>query len=386
VSPYPPDFGGHGIQFQRSLPTFAARDVAATILTRRPVEGGVVPADPVPVYRTLAPGNARISKALRIWQFRRHFQRYGANYDLLHAMLSGWDLVANLRSVRRLGIPVIVEMVLLGGDDLVTVQKSRFGAAKLRVLREVDAWVGISKAFLPTLQAVGIPEDRFHLVYTGVDLERHRPRDAAARATLRQTLDIPAEARVVVSVGSVMPRKGMDRVLAAWRKLGPVPGSDLLVIVGPDRLENGLVPAAAKHAADMQRLAKEPELAGTVRFVGRVDNVEEYMAAADVFLFLSRREGLGTVILESLACGLPAIVSPLDGIGRELLVEGQTGFVTPDPDDADAVAHSLESLLDNRELRGSMSEAGRRTAIERFSMQARADALVELYRELHARA
>ena len=42
--------------------------------------------------------------------------------------------------------------------------------------------------------------------------------------------------------------------------------------------------------------------------------------------------------------------------------------------------------LDNRELRGSMSEAGRRTAIERFSMQARADALVELYRELHARA
>ena len=89
----------------------------------------------MPVYRTLAPGNARIAKALRVWQFRRHFQKHGANYDLLHAMLSGWDLIANLRSVRSLGIPVIVEMVLLGGDDLVTVQRSRFGAAKLRVLR-----------------------------------------------------------------------------------------------------------------------------------------------------------------------------------------------------------------------------------------------------------
>jgi glycosyltransferase involved in cell wall biosynthesis len=110
------------------------------------------------------------------------------------------------------------------------------------------------------------------------------------------------------------------------------------------------------------------------------------MAAADVFALLSRREGFGTVTAEAMACGLPCVVSPLDGIAREIVDEGRTGFVVDDPDDPDAVAARLRSLFSDLELRSTLGAAARETACARFSMEVRAERLAGIYRTLAGRA
>src|SRR5262245_30694569 len=199
-------------------------------------------------------------------------------------------------------------MVLLGADDPLTVSHERFGALKMSLLKHVDVWVGISRTFLPKLTQAGIAADRFRLVHTGVDLETYRPRTSDGRRSLRARLGLPPEARIVVSVGSVIRRKGVDRVLDVWSRLSPRAGRDLLVIVGPVSAEDGLRPADRSFAESVRARAEATNLKGTVRWVGQVQNAEDYLGAADLFLFLSRQEGLGTVILESLASGLPCVV------------------------------------------------------------------------------
>jgi glycosyltransferase involved in cell wall biosynthesis len=137
---------------------------------------------------------------------------------------------------------------------------------------------------------------------------------------------------------------------------------------------------------ELEALAGAPALAGTVRFVGRVDDPERWMAASDVFALLSRREGFGTVTAEAMACGLPCVVSPLDGIAREIVDEGRTGFVVDEPDEPDAVAAPLRSLLSDAHRRSTLGAAARESACARFSMDVRAERLAGIYRTLAQRS
>jgi glycosyltransferase involved in cell wall biosynthesis len=253
------------------------------------------------------------------------------------------------------------------------------------MLRPVDAWVGITEAFRPRLRTAGIPAERFHCIYGGVDVERYRPVGPEERVQLRAELGLPADGRVVVSAGAVLPRKGFDRLLRAWHAMRPDPARDRLVIAGPATVAEGVAPRFAGHKAELERFVAEAGLGQSVRIIGRVDDLERWYAASDVFAFLSRREGMGYVIVEAMASGLPCVVSPLDGIGRELLREGLTGTVVEHPDDPEFVAARLRGLLDDPERRRAWGAAGREDALERFSLRSRARTMAELYRELAAR-
>jgi len=386
IAQYPPLFSGHGIQFRRSLPYLRARGIEVTILTNRLPASFGTPSDDGPgiVDRVLAPGPGKLSELRRAAQFRRYFARRRGWFDILHCDLLGWEFLLNAHYLKTLGLPIIVEMLMLGADDPLTISKERFGAFKMSLLKDVDLWVGISRTFLPRLTDAGIPAEMFRLIYTGVDLEAYRPLTAAERRSRRARLGLPAGARIVVSVGSVMRRKGVDRTIQAWARLAPRADRDLLVVVGPDRIAEGIGREDEAFARALQARSEAPDLKGTVRWAGRVQNVEDYLGAADLFLFLSRQEGLGTVILEALACGLPCVVSPLDGIADEIISEGRSGVIMRDPDDAGAVATAVLRLLDQPLARDEMGTFARRTAVERFSFDARADALASTYRSLAA--
>jgi glycosyltransferase involved in cell wall biosynthesis len=382
---YPPDFTGWGIQVERLLPHLEARGVEPRVVTRVPAPGvsGTDAADDR-VLRILPERPGALGRLAAARRLRAHWR--AERPDVLHAALADWELYANLPWLARRGLPVLFEMVLLGADDPVTIARQRLGGLKRRALRHVGAWVGITDAFRARVVQAGFAEERFHCVYPGVDAERYRPPAEAERAALRRSLDIPEDARVLVSVGSLMPRKGMDRLLAAWARLAPRSGKDLLLVVGPTCEAEGLRPRFLEHAAGLRARAEAAPLRGTVRFPGRVADGERWLAAADAFAFLSRQEGFGIVIAEAMACGLPCVVSPMDGIGAEIVDEGETGYVVERPDDAEAVARRLAALLGDAALRAALGVRARRVAVERFSMQARADRLVALYRELVGRA
>jgi glycosyltransferase involved in cell wall biosynthesis len=371
---YPPEFGGHGIQLERSLPYLEREGVEVTILTQQ------LPSATDPrVQRLLPRGSSVQAIGRRIVEMRRFLRR--GRFDVLHSAIQGWEFLLNLPHARRVGLPVAYEMVILGGDDPPAIARSRGGRIKLRLMRNVGAWLALSRVFRPSVLTAGIPGDRFRVAPGGVETDRYRPRNREERTALRKRLGLSADARIVISVGVVVRRKGMDRVVAAWKQLRPQVGRDLLLIVGPDSPQDRAEP---ELVAELRRAGESSELAGTLALTGRIDNVEEYLGASDLFVFLSRREGMGYVIPEAMACGLPCVVSPLDGIAEELVEEGRTGFIARAPDDSEQVAEILRPLLEDAELRRSLGVSARRVVEERFSMEARARTLRGVYDALVA--
>jgi len=383
---YPPDFGGYGVTLSTMLPHLIDRGIAPLVLARAGVEPGPVDRsrDLPFVHRVLRPGRSKLAETIRLLQIRSFLMRHGGDIDLVHTVVLGWELFLLMPLLRRLGKPVIVEMVLLDSDDPLTLSRERLGRLKLHSLRDVAAWIGLSDAFRKPYLEAGLPPDRFHVLHNPVDAALFRRREGPDRTRLRRELGIPEQAKVAISIGGMLERKGMDRVLRAWRAAAPRPGSDLLLLVGPATVAEGLPPEHRPFVDELKRMAGEPDLRGTVRFEGKNDRIQDYLGLADLFVFLSRKEGFGTVIIEAMASALPVLVSPLDGIAREILDDGRTGFIEVTPDDAAAVGRRVRAILDDASLRARIGSAARDEAARRFSFARRVDRLLAIYEDVVA--
>jgi phosphatidylinositol alpha-1,6-mannosyltransferase len=208
------------------------------------------------------------------------------------------------------------------------------------------------------------------VVPPGVDVERFHPLDQAGREAARLSFGLPLDAEVIVSISRLVPRKGFDVAIRAAAALRPTRPDLLLVVAGGGRDDSRL-----------RRLATE--LDAPVRFLGRVSNesLPQLYACADLYAMLCRnrwggleQEGFGIVFVEAAACGVPQIAGASGG-AAEAVAHGETGLVIDRPDDVDAVAAAMRSLLDDPARRAAMAEAGRRRAIAEFSYDVLAERL-----------
>jgi phosphatidylinositol alpha-1,6-mannosyltransferase len=195
----------------------------------------------------------------------------------------------------------------------------------------------------------------------GVDLERFRPLSDEERAKARAVWGLPSAGPLVVSISRLVPRKGMDVLIAAAAALEPsFPG--LTVVI-------------AGHGRDGDRLRDLVRSTGApVRFLGRVDDddLPRLYGAADVFAMACRnrwldleQEGFGIVFLEAAAAGV-AQVAGRSGGADEAVLDGETGLVVADPNDPGAVAHALRLLLGDDDRRRQMGRAARVRVEESF--------------------
>jgi len=205
----------------------------------------------------------------------------------------------------------------------------------------------------------------------GVDMARFRP-DAAARARVRRSHGIPADALVFLYLGRINRDKGLLDLAHAFAEVGGAYPDAHLLLVGPD--EDNLRAALANAAA---------ACAGRLHYADVTDRPQDYFAAADVFCLPSYREGFGTTILEAAAAGVPAIGSRIYGI-TDAIVEGETGLLF-EAGNARQLAQSLRTLGGDASLRRRMGEKARERAVRDFSSAVVTFALLELYGQLLAR-
>jgi phosphatidyl-myo-inositol dimannoside synthase len=198
----------------------------------------------------------------------------------------------------------------------------------------------------------------------GVDSARFVPLAPIERASARARLGLPASGPLVLSVSRLVPRKGMDALIRAAATLaarGRHP--DLHVVIagqGRDR----------RRLEHLIRRSRAP-----VRLQGRVANVDlpDLFACADVFALCCRsrwagleQEGFGIVFLEAAAAGVPSVAGDSGG-SAEAVVDGETGFVLPDPSDVEAVADAIERLICDPGLASRQGQAARHRAEVEFS-------------------
>lgn len=279
------------------------------------------------------------------------------DFDLIDAHYFYPDGVAAILLGREMGKPVVITA---RGSDLSLFP--RYALPRRQIVwaaRRAAGLVTVCQALKMALVDLGIPPQSVRVLRNGVDLTLFHPGD---REEARRRLAVSP--RTLVSVGLLIPRKGHDVVIRALARLPDV--SLLIVGEGPER------PA-------LERLVRQMDLSGRVRFLGRVPHAELPMVyrAADALVLASSREGWANVLLEAMACGTPVVASPVWG-NVEVVAAPAAGLIaagrTPE-----AIGWAIERLLAQPPRR-----ADTRAYAEAFSWEATTIGQQELFREILA--
>ena len=212
------------------------------------------------------------------------------------------------------------------------------------------------------------------IVPPGVDTDRFRPMAPEAIRAARARYGLDGQP-LIVGVSRLVPRKGFDQVIGAADQLvGRLPGLQV-AIAGGGRDEGRLATLAERSAARVQLLGRVGD-----------DDLADVFGMGDVFAMPCRnrwggleQEGFGIVFVEAAAAGVPQIAGRSGG-SHEAVDDGVTGVVVDRPDDAGAVAAGLARVLQDPQLRLSMSIAGRQRAQNEFSYDTLAARLGEALR------
>ena len=246
--------------------------------------------------------------------------------------------------------------VILHGAEVTVPRRIPVVSAALRSVLSGAVHV-IAAGNYPAAEAVrsaGPATPPVTVVPPGVDCERFRPLTADERARARVELGLPADGLLITSVSRLVPRKGMDVLIAATARLARDRPDLHLAIAGTGRDRDRLQRLADRHRAPVTFLGKVP-----------LDRLPAVYGCGDVFAMLCRnrwggleQEGFGVVFVEAAACGVPQVAGDSGG-ASDAVVDGETGLVVHNPTEPAAVATALAGLLDDDARRARLGAAAR---------------------------
>lgn len=283
-------------------------------------------------------------------------------FDLVDAQFFYPDGPAAAWIARQLGLPYAIKA---RGSDI-----TFWGAKTYAREQMLDAAAGargllaVSRALKEDMVALGMPESRIAVHYTGLDRNRFRPlAHSGLRTKLGASLGVPLgeKENIVATVGALIARKGQDLVIGA---VASIPGTRLL-LVGKGADEKYL-----------RGLARDLRVEDRVHFLGSLDHdtLPVVLSAADAMALPSKKEGLANAWVEALACGTPIVISDAGG-ARELVTGPEAGYVVAR--DIEAIAGALRKIFAAPRTRERVAET-----VERFAWPAHAAQLARHYEGL----
>ena len=311
----------------------------------------------------------------------------GITYELIHANFFMSALVA-MEIKALLHIPFIVTFHALGHiRRLHQGEQDKFPPERIDIetmaIQQADYVIAECPQDREDLiEYYNAPPDKIRVIPCGVNPEEMYPID---QRLARMQLKLPQDDVILLQLGRMVPRKGVDTVIQALPKLKYTGTRIRLIIVGgeADVCEQGFNPEIMR----LKQLAKSLGVQAAVTFAGRKgrDELKYYYAAADIFITTPWYEPFGITPLEAMACGTPVIGANVGGI-KYSVKDGKTGLLVP-PQDPAALAQKINELL----LRRPVLEEMGRNAIKRvnalFTWQRVAQLMNKLYEQaIHERA
>jgi glycosyltransferase involved in cell wall biosynthesis len=388
-----PVLGGGEAHIRLLASRLVALGTECLVLTRRGDRAWAVEErlDGVRVLRVPPSGPGRVGKYAMVPSVIGALAKHRRDYDAI--VVRGGRVLAlpGLIAGRALGKAVVLQPEVTGemsgeiytwGTPLhrpwVRGAVGLAASVRNRLLRDADACVAISSQVRAELLAAGISPERIADIPHGVDTTRFRSASAEEQRALRATLGLGIEGPIIVFTGRLLRGKGVDVLIDAFSRLAPRWPKARLVVVGSGDGQSLSIEVEAHRA-----VAENPTLAGRVTFAGRVDNVEDYLRAADIFAFPSLFEAMPLSVIEAAACGLACVASRVGGI-PEVLEDGSSGMLIP-PGDTGALVAALETVLAGGEARRALGARARAAVLGRFDFRASAERYRALFSEVAPR-
>ena len=203
------------------------------------------------------------------------------------------------------------------------------------------------------------------LVYNGVDLKKFAP--SVSGESIRKEYSIDRDEKIVTIIGRLDGLKGHRYFLEAASRVLDGSRKVRFLIVG-----DGMV------REELEVLSRKLDVARSVIFCGQRNDVPEILAASDVVVSASLKEGFGRVIIEAMAMTKPVIATSVGGV-PEIVQDGESGILVQ-PEDCQGLASAMISVIDNAEIALKLAVGGEKRARENFSLEKHIREIEEIYK------
>lgn len=276
-----------------------------------------------------------------LWLYRAIKKKLSAlnsfrGIDVVDAHFGYPEGVGALIAARRLNIPTVVT---LRGFEAEYLEKPLISPQIRKVLRRADGLICVSNFLRELALRHGAQPERIRVIHNAVDRATFLPSD---KSTARRGLGLPEEVPIVVSVGHLVIRKRHHVLIEAFAELVRTSPDATLLIIGGRSFETD-------YPGTLENLVLELGLQESVKFLGNIPakDVARYYHAADIFALGTQREGCCNAVLESLACGVPVITTPV-GDNEYFVNDDRNGYIVP-VDDVGAMAKAIIDAIDRRD-------------------------------------
>ena len=280
---------------------------------------------------------------------------------ILHCYLFRANFLGRIAG-RVAGVPIIISSIR-------TIEREKRYQLLLDRMTSfmVDRYVAVSQAVKDFSVDHGIPAKKCVVIYNGVDLTTRGSRTECVK--LREELKITSYDHILLTIGRLRAEKGYGVLLRSLMRMREKVPSLKLLMVGKGEEE-----------LHLKRYSQQHRLDDLIVFMGEREHVGKLLSLADIVVLSSLWEGMPNVLLEAMAAGKPVVATQVGGV-PEVVVQGETGILVP-PGDADALAHALIELLQDREKAQRMGSAGRVRAERHFDVRSMVENTEKVYREL----
>jgi glycosyltransferase involved in cell wall biosynthesis len=236
--------------------------------------------------------------------------------------------------------------------------------------KKIDSIIAISDGVKKVLVDGGVPAKLIEVIPSGIDFAPY----AQARHSdyLRREFHFAPDDYLVGIVAQLEDHKGHTYLIQATKILKQHAPKIKVIVVGSGSLQ-----------MELDRQARDLAVDDIVYFLGFREDVPQILSSLDLFVLSSHLEGLGSSLLDAMACRLPVVATMVGGI-PEVVIHRETGLLVP-PRDPEALAEAILKLYLDRTFAFRLGEKGYEVVHQKFSAEAMADRVIALYEKLAAK-
>lgn len=288
------------------------------------------------------------------------------NPQIIHTQLEFANVFGNIAGV-LMGIPSVATLHTLGAPQKGTdYWRSRIEWACLKYF--CTRVISVSEsARIHHIEHGKLAPNKMVTIYNGIDLKNFHP--GAAGKALRESLDIPANAFVLLTVAFLREPKGIQYMIEAMpRILADAPNAHYLIV------------GEGTYGETLQELAVSFGVENHVTFAGQRNDIPEILQAGDVFVLPTLIDALPTVLIEAMAARKAIVATNVGGVPE--IVENEKNGLLVEPADPLQLAEGCLRLIRQNDVREAMAEAGLQIARSKFDIENQVRTISNLYEEL----
>lgn len=376
---FPPEYGGPGISFYRMAPLFLERKIKVLVIVMRTDKNvGRINIDGIDLLeiRTKKSKYGRLMFFIKVLWILFKIRK---KYNSVHVFTSGWLMYFVPLLAKSLKKHSSFSMTLLDSDDPLAMKRSSYGKIKLKMFNFYNCLISINPE--QKKRCIEILKRKEGIIdgSVGIDTKYFKIPNLKEKSEAKKYFGVPEMSYVVSFVGHLSLRKGIDLAVKIWLEvLKRLEEAYFIVKDSGTDDDNDEKVLRSILIEEINKQNRSKYFIFVKKIQGR-EIVRKVLFASDLYLFPSRKEGSPSSVMEAMSCGVPPVISPLEGFANFVVRDGVEGKVLNLEHNIQSIANEIISLLIDTDKRKKMGEQSNKRILELHSQDIALDAYLRAW-------